>query len=293
MPTHKTALLALLDARLFELNGRVVTVATLASSVLIIVLAIGASRLARRGIARALSDHASGTLGSDHAVGRLAHYAILGIGFAIALQTAGVDLGALLAASAVVGVGIGLGLQDVAQNFVSGLIVLVERSIRQGDVLEVEGRLVRVLQIGIRATRVRSRDDEILIVPNATLVQSTVRSFTLVDSLLRIRTRVGVAYESDMQRVRTVLEAAARAVQGRVAERDPVVLLADFGASSVDWEVSIWTDDPWNQRVGGSALREAIWNALASAQIRIAFPQLDVHVDQELLRTLGSGAERS
>jgi len=291
MPANFQGALKLLDVRLFQLNGRVVTPATLAMSLAVLLVAFTASRLVKRAIARTVGD-ATRPGGTGHAVGRLAHYVIVGLGFTIALQTAGVDLGALIAASAVLGVGIGLGLQSVAQNFVSGLVMLAERSIRPDDVLEVEGRLVRVLDIGFRATLVRSRDDEILIVPNSTLVQSTVRSYTLLDRMLRVRTRVGVAYESDMRQVRSVLETAARSLEGRVKEKEPVVLLLEFGSSSVDWEVSIWTDDPWNQRVGASLLRETIWNALAEAQIRIAFPQLDLHLDAPVVQALTAGRAR-
>jgi small-conductance mechanosensitive channel len=229
-------------------------------------------------------------VGAVHVTTRLLHYSIVVVGFSVALQTAGVDLRALFTAGAVFAVGIGFAMQNIAQNFVSGVILLVEHSIRPGDILEIEGKQVRVVEMGIRSTRVRSRDDEVLIVPNSTLVQTTVRSYTLLDTLCRVRVTVGVAYTSDMGAVREALEGAARALPIRSVTKDPMVLLADFAASSVDWEVSIWIDDPWNLRPSASKLREAIWSALTDRQIRIAYPQIDVHLDEPVVAALGPRA---
>ncbi|HEX7672277.1 MAG TPA: mechanosensitive ion channel domain-containing protein, partial [Polyangiaceae bacterium] len=228
--------------------------------------------------------------GALHAITRLLHYAVILIGFSIALQTAGIDLRALFAAGALFAVGIGFAMQNVAQNFVSGLILLVEHSIRPGDVLEIEGKQVRVVEMGVRSTRVRSRDDEVLIVPNSTLVQSTVRSYTLLDTLCRVRVNVGVGYDMDMAAVRATLEAAAGGVSIRSRAKDPMIQLLEFGPSAVDWEVSVWIEDPWLLRPSASILREAIWLALKERGIRMAFPQLDLHLDEPVVAALGKKA---
>jgi small-conductance mechanosensitive channel len=144
--------------------------------------------------------------------------------------------------------------------------------------------------MGIRSTRVRSRDDEVLIVPNSTLVQMTVRSYTLLDSLCRVRVMVGVSYSSDMRVVRSALEAAANTVTTRSKAKTPLVLLESFGESSVDWEVSIWIEDPWSLRPTASVLREAIWNALQERGIGIPFRQLDLHLDEPVLSALRGNA---
>ncbi|MFO0570719.1 MAG: mechanosensitive ion channel [Polyangiaceae bacterium] len=169
--------------------------------------------------------------------------------------------------------------QNIVQNFVSGVILLVERSIRPGDVLGVDARLVRVEEIGIRTTLVRTLDEEALIVPNATLVQSTVKNYTIQDNHFRLRISVGVAYGSDMRQVRTVLESVGAALDWRLEDRQPLVLLCGFGSSSIDQELSVWTDDPWKQRVHYLVGSRGVWNALNDAGITIAFPQLDVHLD--------------
>lgn len=276
-----------INVRVFEIGGRTITLGTLIASVAVLVTAYILSFLLRRGLMRALGGQDEGTM---HAVTRLLHYAVVLIGFSVALQTAGIDLRALFAAGALFAVGIGFAMQSVAQNFVSGIILLVEHSIRPGDVLEIEGKQVRVVEMGVRSTRVRSRDDEVLIVPNSTLVQSTVRSFTLLDTLCRVRVLVGVGYDMDMREVRAALEQAAKDLPIRSRAKEPLVLLNDFGASSVDWEVSIWIEDPWNLRPYGAALREAVWETFRARGIRIAFPQVDVHLDAPVVAALGQRA---
>ena len=139
--------------------------------------------------------------------------------------------------------------------------------------------MVRIIRMGARATVARTRDDEELIIPNSTLVQSTVKNLTLTDALYRIRSRVGVSYSSDMDKVEEVLGSVARSLEGRHDEREPVIYLADFGDSSVVWEISVWLADPWRGPQARSDLNKAIWNGLKDAGITIAFPQLDVHFD--------------
>ncbi len=210
---------------------------------------------------------------------RLSHYLVLSLGLGVGLQTAGVDLSALFAAGAVFAVGIGFAMQNIAQNFVSGIIVMVERVIRPGDILEVEGLVVRVEEMGIRSTVVRTLSDEHLIVPNSTLAQNTIKNFTLKDASVRLRVMVGVAYESDLRQVHAVLLQAAGQVEGQVEGQPPAIRLKDFGTSSVDFEVSIWIQDPWQRDRYSSDLRFAIWWSLEDAGVVIAFPQLDVHFD--------------
>ena len=142
--------------------------------------------------------------------------------------------------------------------------------------------VVRVEEMGIRSTVVRTLSDEYLIVPNATLAQNTIKNYTLKKPALRVRAMVGVAYESDLKAVGRALLRAAAQVEGQVEDRAPVVLLRDFGASSVDFELSIWIDDPWTRDLRVSALRDAIWWALKEDDITIAFPQLDIHLDAPL-----------
>lgn len=272
-----------LGAHLFTVGGTSVTVASLLLATAVFLLAWLLSRLVQRALERALPPaRGEGDIRKGVEAGRrLVHYGIMTLGLAAALHVVGVNLAALFAAGAVLAVAIGFAMQNIAQNFVSGVILLMERSIQPGDVLEVEGHVVRVVDMRIRSTVVRTRDEEEIIVPNASLVQSSVKNFTLRDNQLRLRVPVGVVYGSDMRRAREVLEATARAFERRVPEREPLVLLTGFGDSSVNWEVSVWTDQPWRALVLRSELHQEIWWALKEAGITIAFPQLDVHFDDE------------
>lgn len=211
---------------------------------------------------------------------RILSYAIRVLSVTAALQVTGINIANILAAGAVVAVGVGIALQKVAENFVSGVILLAERTIRVGDIVEVEGRLARVREMGIRATIVESLEGEEVIMPNSLLTQSAVKNLTLHERICRVRIRVGVAYDSDPDHVRETLTGAAASVPWRCAEPGPVVQLVEFAASSVDYDVSVWTSDVWGIRTKQSDLREAVWRAIRAANITIPFPQMDVHLDR-------------
>jgi len=280
-----------LEAPLFEIAGTRISIATLVTIGVVLVFTLVVERIATTLLGRVLRSRGKAGEGEINAVVRVLRYGLWLLGGAIALSTAGVNLNALFAAGAVFAVAIGFAMQNVVQNFVAGVILLLERAIKPGDILEVEGQMVRVVQMGIRTTIARTLDDEDLVIPNGTLAQSSVKNYTLRDAHYRVRVQVGVSYGSDMARVRQVLTATAAAIGWRLPEPEPRVLLVQFGSSSVDWEVSVWTDDPWRVRTLRSELHLAIWDALAAAGITIAFPQLDLHVDPELREALAAGAK--
>ncbi len=278
---------AVLDVKLFEIAGTPVTVGTAIASLAVALSTFWVSRLLQRGAERFLDSRGIRDEGTVGVTKKLLHYSALVVGFGIAIHTLGVNLGTLFAAGAVFAIAIGFAMQNITSNFVSGAILLGERAIKPGDVLEVDGQMVRVKDMGVRATIVRTQDDEDLIIPNSVLVQSAVKNYTFRDDVLRLRILVGVSYESDLRQVREVLEMCAHELDWRSPEREPVVLLTDFGSSSVVFEVSVWIEDPWKSRRGRSHLREAVWWALKTAGVTIAFPQLDIHVDDPVLEALG------
>ena len=276
----------LLNLELFTLGGTPVTLGTVLTGVLILIVSFAVSRILQQGITRTFRRRGMGNLPTAHITGRLLHYAIMLIGMGVALDTVGLDLGALFAAGAVFAIGLGFAMQNIAQNFVSGVILLIERSIKPGDILDVDGTVVRVIQMGIRTTLARTRDDEEIIVPNAVLVQSVVKNFTLRDSLFRVRVSVGVTYGSDMRLVLDTLRRVADEVEWKSAQKPPRVLMTEFGNSSVNFDVSVWVDDPWEAPTARSQLHETIWWALKEVGVIIAFPQLDIHLDEPVSRTL-------
>jgi small-conductance mechanosensitive channel len=254
-----------------------VTVSSVVTFFAIIIIAVWLSRVVQRLVGRGMERGGLSVRSTVALVQRAIHYLLLLVGVAVALQVIGISLTTVFAAGAVVAVGVGFALQNILQNFVSGIILLAERSIKETDVLEVENRTIQVERVGVRATVARTRDNERIIIPNSILVQSIVANYTLEDSFYRVRTSVGVSYGSDMHKVRDVLEKTAARVDDRVAAREPVILLTEFGDSSVVWELSIWTSDPWRAPRLRSALNEAVWWALKDAGVTIAYPQLDVH----------------
>ena len=159
--------------------------------------------------------------------------------------------------------------------------------------MEVEGRFVRVREMGIRATIARTLDDEEIIIPNSTIVQSTVKNYTLKDSIYRLRATVGVVYGSDMALVKQTLQQLAASMSWRNQTKDPLVLMIEFGDSAVVFEVSVWIDDPWVLRRARSDLNEAIWWAFKEKGVTIAFPQLDVHLDPEALAAIRRAADQA
>jgi small-conductance mechanosensitive channel len=273
-----------LELRLFTIGNNDITVSIVIIMLLIVLASYGISRIGQRTVASVIAAR-GGKAGTIGTVTGFLHYAILIVGFAIALQTAGIDLTTLFAAGAIFAVGLGFAMQSIAESFVAGVILLAERSIKPGDILEVDGRVVRVRELGIRSVVGRTRDGEEMIIPNSILMTSIVKNYTLRDSTYRMRVPVGVVYGSDMARVREVLERVADSVSRRwgVVDSKPLVEMADFGDNAVRYDVLIWMPDPWEMRRANSEVHEAIWLALREAGITIAFPQLDVHFDSPVM----------
>lgn len=282
-----------LNEELFTIGSTSITAMTAIVCLLVVLAAWMISILIQRANSRFLGSRGFTDEGSIRATNRLAHYTIMTLGVGVALHTLGVNLAALFTAGAFFAVALGFAMQNVTENFVSGIILLAERTIKPGDIVVVNDEMVRVTHMGIRATVARTLDDDDIIIPNATLVSSAVTNRTLRDPEYRLRAMVGVEYASDMTLVRKVLEDTAREVDWRDPSRDPVVLLRDFGASSVDWEVSVWIANPFQESRRLSQLREAIWFALLDANVTIAFPQMDVHLDPPVVEALTGGSPRT
>lgn len=264
---------------LFRIGESSVSLVTIGSMLLTFASMLLVSWLLRAGLRRALRRGSIEAAGGDLGVAdRLIHYFFILGGVTLALHLAGIKLGAVFAAGAVFAVGFGFAMQNIAQNFVSGVILLIERTIKPGDVLEIGTQIVKVMKMSIRATIVRTLDDEDIIVPNSTLVQTNIKNYTLEDNLYRVKVTVGVSYDSDLKLVREVLERATTEVPWRDKAYPPRVLLLNFAESAVVYETSAWMHDPFNYRIAGSDLREAIWVAFKRAGISIALPQLELHL---------------
>lgn len=267
-----------LNAPLFSIGNTPVTPATLVAFGIVIFFTWVASMVLQRATVRGMSARSKADPATLQVTSRLVNYVVLFIGFSIALQTIGISVTGLFAAGAFFAIAIGFAMQNVAQNFVSGVILMTERTIKPGDILKVEDQVVRVTRLGLRSTVARSRDEEDLIVPNSVLVQNTVTNYTLRDSIIRVRAVVGVSYNSDVALVMKILHDAAGALPDRVKEYEPIVLLTGFGESSINFEVSAWVTEPWLSRRILSELNQSIWWALKDNGVVIPFPQRDVHI---------------
>ncbi len=266
-----------LHERLFTLAGGVVSLGSLLSGVAIIAIALALTAVVTRGT-RALLRRRGVDPGVGFAIVKMLRYVMLFIGLLIAVSSVGIRLDALIAASAVLAVGIGFGLQNVAQNFISGVILLVEQPVRRGDFVRVGDFFGVVEDVGLRATRVVTRDQVSIIVPNSQFVTQAVINYTRPTQQLRIHVKVGVAYGSDLERVREVLIGLAPASEGVLPEPAPEVRFEGFGDSSLDLALLVWIESARDDLRVSSSLRFAIDRAFRDNGIAIPFPQRDVHV---------------
>jgi len=267
----------LLDHPLFHIAGKPIAVTTLIAVTCIIVVTLVLSSLIRRILNRQFSKRGVDNEGSVGTLTSLVHYVVLLIGFGSAAQTMGIRLSTLFAAGAVFAVGLGFAMQNIVQNFVSGVILLFERSIKPGDIVEIDRHIVRVSEMRIRSTIVRSRGGETLVVPNSTLVQSTVKNLTHLNPFLRIAIQVGVSYDSDIDKVLQDLTDLVSDVEERVISKPAHAVIKDFADSAVMLEISYWTDRPWDVWVTESRLRKMVWDLFKKSGVKIPYPQLDLH----------------
>ncbi len=209
-------------------------------------------------------------------VSKTSTYVILTIGFVIAVGAAGLDLSQLTIVIGALSVGIGFGLQNVVNNFVSGLILLFERPVNLGDRIQVGEISGVVKDIGIRASVVRNWQGADVIVPNAALISDNLINWTLSDQLRRMEIQVGVKYGTPPKRVVELLLGVAGEHPGVVEDPAPVALFTGFGDSSLNFELRAWTVDDFVAI--GSDLRVGIEQTLAEHEIEIPFPQRDLHL---------------
>lgn len=243
-----------------------------------VVLAVWIARTLRALLREEVLPRMSLPRGVGNSVASLSYYALLLLGLLAALSAAGFKIGQLAFLFGALGVGIGLGLQDVVKNFVSGLILMFERPVQPGDAVDISGTTGRVRAIGMRATTVRTYDGADVVVPNGMLLSDKVTNWTLTDQNRRVDVDLGVAYGSDVTRVMQLLQETTRVTPGIADEPAPAVLFTGFGASSLDFAIRAWTHqfDDWSTI--RSDLMGRLHAALDDAGIEIPFPQQDVHV---------------
>ena len=255
------------------------------ADVLVFALTVGAAVVLSRILRFCLSEEVYPRLrlgrGLPEALSGVMHYTLLLAGFMLALAALGVDLTKITILAGALGVGIGFGLQNIVNNFVSGAIVLFERKINVGDAVRISDVEGQVQQMGMRACTVRTWEGAEVIVPNASLTSEKVVNWTLSDGLRRIDVAVGLAYGTSPEKALEILLAVVRAHPRVLDHPAPVALFRGFGDSALNFEVRVWTDrfDLWLQTQ--SELAVALYAALREAGIEIPFPQREVHLRRD------------
>ncbi|MDH3317597.1 MAG: mechanosensitive ion channel [Gammaproteobacteria bacterium] len=271
-------------ASLFELNETPVTMLGLLRVILILVVAWWISKIARGALAKVMQRRETMSKSSVYTLSRLSHYAILTIGFFVALSSIGLDFTKFALIASALGVGIGFGLQAIFSNFVAGLIILFEKSLKVGDFVELESGVHGLVQeISIRATLVTTNDNIDILVPNSEFVNGRVINWTLREAYRRVRIPFGVAYGTDKDLVRkAVLEAADQVpyTLKSIESRKPQVWLVQFGDSSLNFELVVWLTPEAVMRPAtvSAAYTWEIESALAKYGIEIPFPQRDINI---------------
>ena len=273
------------NAALFEVNQTPVTLLGLVRVAVIVVAAWWLSKILRHGLERVTKRRPVMSESALYTLGRVLHYAVLTLGIFIGLSSIGLDFTKLALLVSAIGVGLGFGLQAVFSNFISGLIILFERSLKVGDFVELESGVTgEVREINIRSTLITTNDNVDILVPNSEFVNGRVINWTLRDALRRIRVPFGVAYGSDKEKVRTAALEAAREVEYTLWDapgREPKVWLVEFGDSSLNFELVVWLATREAVKRPGAVMAAYTWaleTALGRHGLEIPFPQRDLHV---------------
>ena len=255
-----------------------ITPAILLTATLIILIAYGISRFLQRMLRRSVFEQIQINKGSQSAICRLLHIIIMCIGVFIAIEYTGINLTTLAAVGAVLLVGIGLGLQTITHNFISGLIMLFERPVQEGDFVEVDGVQGRVQAVNAYSTKVDTLDHVTIIVPNSKFLSENVTNWSFQESKVRIHASVGVSYSSDVELVAETLLEVGRAHPEVLSDPEPQIQFLAFGDSSLNFDLLVWIEDPPRQLFVVSDLNFAIVQAFRERDITIPFPQRDLHV---------------
>jgi len=269
--------------KLLEIGDYVLTLGELFGFLLIIAVTLVLSRWLSRALTKVVGSRSRISPSQLYTFTRLMSYSILAIGFLMALASLGVSFDRMLLVAGALGVGIGFGLQNIANNFVSGIIILFEKSLRVGDFVELEsGLLGEVKEINIRSTLLKTMDNADILVPNSEFINGRVNNWTLKDDERRFSIPFGVAYGSDTDKVIEIVAVAARELPltFEKGDRQTFVVMKEFGDSSLNFALSVWVRGEAIKRPGlvKSEYLLAINKALVSNGIEIPFPQRDLHL---------------
>ncbi len=240
-------------------------------------------------IKRRLQKREVFTEGRLSSVLQLIKYLVYLMAFALALESQGVDIKILLVSSAALLVGLGMGLQEIFKDFISGIIILFEGNIKVGDVVEIDDLVGTIKEINIRTCEVETRDSTYVIVPNSKFVNDQIINWSHNYKKTRFSVSVGVAYGSDVDKVRELLLQCAAENPQVMDNPKPLVTFENFGDSSLDFKLFFWSREIWQAELLRSDLRFMISKSFTENNMQIPFPQMDVHVKREEINNLQKG----
>ncbi|WP_232351621.1 mechanosensitive ion channel family protein [Inhella proteolytica] len=267
-----------LEAISWKLGGSTVSLRSLLEAAVSVAFVLVGTLWLSAVIEARLLKAATEDLSARKIIANLVKAGLLFVGLLIALSSAGIDLTALGVLGGALGVGLGFGLQKLASNYVSGFVILAERSLRIGDMVKVDGFEGRITDIKTRYTIVRALNGRESVVPNELLITQRVENSSLADPKVALTTQLSVGYDSDVDRLLPLLQAAVQDVPRVLADPPPAVQLSNFGADGLDLQVVFWIGDPQN---GSGSVRSdvnlALLRLLRELGVEIPFPQRVVH----------------
>ena len=268
--------------QIIEVGGSGISLFLILMALFIVIFAYRFSIVFKRYILRNIYEKYQLEKGTRFTLNSVFHYMIMFLAVFISLSTLGINLSTLTVFASIVGVGIGFGMQNIASNFISGLIILFERPIKVGDRVLIEEIIGDVVQIKMRATIVKTLDNEHIIIPNSFFLEDKVMNRSAEDPRLRLRVNFGVSYSSDVFHVRDVALRVAEDITKEFPEilkyPEPSVDFLDYGDSSLDFVLFIWIINPHNEMKIKSSTRFMLFKAFREAGIEIPFPQRDLHI---------------
>jgi len=267
----------LLDYDIIKIGDRIIYLATILKLGLFIFLIIAILFFVKKAIYRSRRFDAP----KKYSIYNLLKYLILVMAASMGMQIVGFNLSVLLAGSAALLVGIGLGLQNIFSDFVSGILILIETTVKVGDIIEINGLVSKVVEIKLRTTTVLTREDKYIILPNSDLTKNQLINWTHGNISSRFEVQVGVDYSSDVNEVMRILHEVALTQDGIEKEPKPFVQFINFGDSSLDFLVIFWSEEVFRVYNIKSELRVKIFNAFKENKISIPFPQRVVHFKNE------------
>lgn len=271
------------NSNLLQIGDYSLATSQLFIAILIAIATLVIAALTKKSFKRVNKKNTKIPSNQTYIIARFSNYLILFVGFLMAISALGIDVSKLALLASALGIGIGLGLQGIVNNFVSGLAILLEGSLKVGDFIELDSGVTgEVIEIHMRATLIRTNDNVDILIPNADLTNGNVINWTLEDCTRRFRIPFAVAYGSDKEMVKEAVLKAAKTLPYTLTSgnREPVVWMTGFGDSSLNFTLGVWVEAAYVKRPT-ALMSDYLWaidDALREYNIEIPFPQRDLHI---------------